>query len=139
MIPGQDSLSSVINCPGLLEPACFSNKNAASWENPRRGPVITGHWRPFPSKGRKQVWPRDFTKVPPALGSCPLTCPGPGLVTALVNKARPCSPSCLLRHLPQFHRCLSNTPSNSGNVQLHLTQHPVPKDSGSPGTGFAVC
>lgn len=46
----------------------------------------------FSAQGGTQVWPGNFIKVLPATGSGSLTCPGPGLITALVNPSRHCTP-----------------------------------------------
>lgn len=70
------------------------------------------------------------------LGSGPLTCLGPDLVTALL--AQPDSASSLASYVtfPLFNKYLLDTYSKSGDAHVHLTLHPVPNACGAPWTRY---
>lgn len=95
---GWDSLSRVVNCPGLPRLSHFSIQSPQ--ENPRLGLLVPDHRVPLHCESKKTSLLGCLHRCCTSpLGSGPLTCPGPGQVMAFVNLTRLCFESHLLCHL----------------------------------------
>lgn len=105
--PVWDSLCEVTKCPGLLELSCFSLEGPTSWANSKEtvchgSPSVSPQWR----ERQREEEKGSLSELHSPLGSSPLTCPGPDLVTALFSSTRLCIESCLLCHLSLIQQIL---------------------------------